>query len=181
MARVSGWYKRKAQLILCLIALVVTVALNANTLTMGERLWKDPAVRAAVVQQATSSDVTGQTPGSTPKERLDNAADNVDSVAKLGVPLGWSKNHEDPRHVSLTDLKSWVRVLGGWLLTFVAVSLGAPFWFDTLSRLSRLRNSGKPETPLPASGRGLPNERIVTQASPVNVTVHVPPSGEGNG
>src|SRR4051812_46730290 len=50
----------------------------------------------------------------------------------------------------------------GWLLTIAAISLGAPFWFDTLSRLSRLRSSGKPETPLPPPGSGKPNERILT-------------------
>ena len=38
MARVSGWYKRQAQLILCGIAVVVVAAVNANTLTIGERL-----------------------------------------------------------------------------------------------------------------------------------------------
>jgi hypothetical protein len=37
-----------------------------------------------------------------------------------------------------------------------AISLGAPFWFDTLGRLSRLRSSGKPEAPLPATGSGKP-------------------------
>ena len=32
----------------------------------------------------------------------------------------------------------------GWLLTAVALSLGAPFWFDTLGRLVKLRASGPP-------------------------------------
>ena len=36
----------------------------------------------------------------------------------------------------------WVGVLGGRLLTVLATSLAAPFWFDTLRRLSRLRSSG---------------------------------------
>jgi hypothetical protein len=31
----------------------------------------------------------------------------------------------------------------GWALTTVAVSLGAPFWFDTLNRFMNLRSSGK--------------------------------------
>ena len=50
----------------------------------------------------------------------------------------------------------------------LAISLGAPFWFDTLGRLSRLRSSGKPETPLPATGSGKATERILTppQAPP---------------
>jgi hypothetical protein len=65
-------------------------------------------------------------------------------------------------------------IFGGWLLTIVALSLGAPFWFDTLSRFSRLRSSGKPETPLPASGRGQSQERVVTQPTPVSLHVNAP-------
>jgi hypothetical protein len=178
MARASGWYKRKAQLVLCILAAFIAVGLNANTLTIGERLWKDPAVRAAVVEQATSPEVTGQTPGKDAKERLNNAANNVDDVAKLGIPIGWTSDESDPRHVDFGD--NWIPIVGGWFLTFAAISLGAPFWFDTLSRLSRLRNSGKPETPLPASGRGQPDERVRAQSPPVNVAVNVPPTQPPN-
>jgi hypothetical protein len=85
MARVSGWYKRQAQIILLVLATIVTVALNANTLVIGERLYKDPAVREAVIQRATS-----QTEQPVTSEELKTAADNVDSLAKLGVPLGWA-------------------------------------------------------------------------------------------
>ena len=35
----------------------------------------------------------------------------------------------------------------GWLITIAALSLGAPFWFDLLSRVARLRGSGVPERP----------------------------------
>jgi hypothetical protein len=34
----------------------------------------------------------------------------------------------------------------GWLVTAFAVSFGAPFWFDALSKLGSLRNTGtKPQ------------------------------------
>jgi hypothetical protein len=162
MARVSGWYKRQSQIALLVIGVVVVIALNANSVTMAERLWKDPTVRAAVVAQAAGGNVGGQTSGGTPQQRLNTAADNVDSVTRLGVPLGWSSNHNDPRHVSFNTVGRSIAILAGWLLTIGAISLGAPFWFDTLSRLSRLRSSGKPETPLPASSSGKPNERITS-------------------
>ena len=32
--------------------------------------------------------------------------------------------------------------LFGWLFTAAAVSLGAPFWFDLLSRVAKLRGAG---------------------------------------
>jgi hypothetical protein len=174
MARVSGWYKRQSQLFIILMAVAVTAVMNANTLTIGERLWRDPPLRSAVAQQAGTVKSTAE--GTTAGDRLNKAVDNVEAVTQLGVPIGWALSDKtDPRHVDLGSVGGIARLVGGWLLTILAVSLGAPFWFDTLSRLSRLRGSGKPETPLPASGRGLPGERVVTGSPPVNVTVqHVP-------
>jgi hypothetical protein len=41
-----------------------------------------------------------------------------------------------------------LRVLLGWLLTGLALAMGAPFWFDLLSRLVNVRNTGsKPVSP----------------------------------
>jgi hypothetical protein len=208
MARVSGWYKRKAQLILCVIALLVTVIMNADTIAMGQRLWKDDAVRTAVVDAALKSTApvaavgptgasgpTGETgptagggaaaeqsmTGPTGRQSaLDKAADDIDNVKKLGVPLGWNDDATDPRN--LDGAKQIASKILGWLFTFIALSLGAPFWFDTLSRLARLRNSGKPESPLPASSFGKPNERVADPALPasgpgVTITSSPPPSG----
>jgi len=118
--------------------------------------------------------VSDSTRGSTD---LNTAADAVDGVVKLGVPMGWPKAADDPRHVSFGSWRDGLHAVVGWTLTIIAMALGAPFWFDTLSRLSRLRSSGKPETPLPAPGRGQPNERVFDRTAqpalvpPVNVTV----------
>jgi hypothetical protein len=151
MARVSGWYKRQAQVFIVLFAVAVTVAMNANTLTIGERLWRDPALRATLVEKAAAED--GTTPGATPRERLANAVEDVESAGRLGVPIGWAQGDEtDPRHVSLGGW-GWAHLIGGWALTILAVSLGAPFWFDALGRLARLRGTGQPERPLPPGAR----------------------------
>ena len=42
----------------------------------------------------------------------------------------------------------------GWLLTSIAVSLGAPFWFDTLNRFMNIRNAGRaPDEPRDKSSK----------------------------
>jgi hypothetical protein len=159
MARVSGWYKRKTQIILIVIGIVLVPAINANTIAMAERMWKDDTVRSAVVAQAqanTSAKPAAGTPTPSADQKLTSAADNVDKVVKVGIPMGW-RGATVPRHAG--DI---AMAIGGWVLTILAISLGAPFWFDALSRLSRLRSSGKPETPLPAAGSGKTNERILT-------------------
>lgn len=57
----------------------------------------------------------------------------------LKMPLGWandSTNWHDLGHV--------VAKIAGLLLSVCAISLGAPFWFDLLSRIVKLRGSGAP-------------------------------------
>jgi hypothetical protein len=144
----------------------VVLALNANTLTIANRLWSDQTIRAAVVQQANQA--ASQPGGENARDRLENAADDVASVAKIGVPMGWSADAKPN-----WDGTGWVTTIFGWLLTILAIPLGAPFWFDTLGRLSRLRSSGKPETPLPATGSGKSNERLVPEAPPATVMLEV--------
>jgi hypothetical protein len=158
MSRVSGWYKRKTQIIVIAIAIVLVPAINANTIKMGERMWKDNTVRAAVVAQAQAA--SNEDGGD-----LNTAADNVDEVVKVGIPMGW--RGEAVPHGSDEVAMSFA----GWALTILAISLGAPFWFDALSRIARLRSSGKPETPLPASGSGKANERILTPPQTPTVIV----------
>jgi hypothetical protein len=38
----------------------------------------------------------------------------------------------------------WLRVLFGWLITAIAISMGAPFWFDLIGRIVNVRNANKP-------------------------------------
>lgn len=37
----------------------------------------------------------------------------------------------------------WLRVLFGWLITAIALSMGAPFWFDLLGKIMNVRNAAK--------------------------------------
>lgn len=48
----------------------------------------------------------------------------------------------------------WPR-LWGWIVTSIAISLGAPFWFDLLKKIINLRGTGKrPETPAAVAAAG---------------------------
>jgi len=59
----------------------------------------------------------------------------------VGAVLGWGKDS-----LNLTT-GGWIQRVLGWLLTMIAVSLGAPFWFDMLNKIINIRNAGtKPAT-----------------------------------
>jgi hypothetical protein len=61
----------------------------------------------------------------------------------LGQMLGWHDNvfkDETGKPLGLTD---WFKRIIGWLLTILALSLGAPFWFDMLNKVMNVRFAGK--------------------------------------
>jgi hypothetical protein len=142
MDRASGWYKRRVQLILFVLALALVGVINADSAAIAQRLWKDDALRAAVVSQANKVVQTGgaDCAKTNAKEtRADAAAKCVDEVNQFGLPIGWS-NATAPHNI-LWD--GFGKVLGLLVTTF-ALTLGAPFWFDLLGKVSHLRGSGPP-------------------------------------
>jgi hypothetical protein len=145
MQRVSGWYKRRTQLILFGIALVLVGAINADSFAIGQRLWKDDALRSAVVAQADATVKNGSAKCAESGTAVEKAGKCLDEVQQLQVPLGWSQD-TSPKNIAADAGKA-----AGLLLTAFALLLGAPFWFDTLSKLAQLRGTGRasanPSTP----------------------------------
>ena len=139
MKRVSGWYKRRATIILAVIALGVAGVFNVDSWQVANTLWTDNAVRAAVVAQAEGAS----------KKTVEEASKDV--TGEIALPLGWKPAHKDgdkapadPRAVP-ADFGSWVAKLLGLLVTAFALTLGAPFWFEALGRLVKVRNTGPKE------------------------------------
>ena len=134
MNRVSGWYRRKAQLIIFVIGAVVAVSANASTVHVVRDLWEDDALRYALAQQAVAAVSDVETADSlwVPDDILES------------FPLGWEGEHPFGRDGGLPGwgFGGWITHLFGWLFTAAAVSLGAPFWFDLLGRVAKLRGTG---------------------------------------
>ncbi|MEP6796942.1 MAG: hypothetical protein ABI890_02285 [Lapillicoccus sp.] len=140
MDRISGSYKRWAKRWIIVIALVVAIALQIDTIQVASSLYSDGPLREAVVAEATNHTLCPQ------GESVEKTRACVDTeLAKLqttaGLPVGWS---------SMTtpgDAYGWLLKLLGWGLTALAASFGAPFWFEALSKLGSLRNTGAKPAP----------------------------------
>jgi hypothetical protein len=130
MDRVSGWYKRATQWILFAIGLAIAIALNVNAIAIGDYLYRDKAAREALVARA-------QAATSDPKYPSRTFPDIEKELSTLTLPIGgteqWKQVKEKP-----------FPTLGGWLLTAIAASLGAPFWFDLLNKIMVIRSTVKP-------------------------------------
>jgi hypothetical protein len=152
MQRVSGWYKRRTQYVTIAIAVVLTLATNADTIRFGHMLWVNPTLRSAMVEQAKSRTDTGKEAARSetveyPKGSITpvhTKITNIDEEMKPLKPLlGWSEEDWNDLH----DPSKLSSHLLGWILSIIAISLGSPFWFDTLNKLMNIRNAGKkPQT-----------------------------------
>jgi hypothetical protein len=256
MDRVSGWYKRRSQLIVLVMGFVVAIAVNADSVIIAKKLSSDRALRESLVNAADAyakasstaspspatppksgsttnppagttsgpatnppaSTASGSTPSTTPtptptptpaatptkptgddcwkktdecksdpnslackaKEdecRLEQCWINSDSckdkdsaacklkestcrLEGLGLPIGWPNDASGQS--TWPGLRFWDPVdfvsrwyphfrlhFFGWLLTALAISLGAPFWFDLLNKFIVVRSTVKPKEKRP--------------------------------
>lgn len=80
-----------------------------------------------------------------PKCRKESELSVSELKQRLPTTHGYSPFSIDGIFALVTD--SWALAYShwlGWLLTTLAISLGAPFWFDTLNRLMVIRSTIKP-------------------------------------
>jgi hypothetical protein len=204
MDRVSGWYKRRAQVFLLIIGFIMTMGLNADSITVAKRLASDRALRESVVAAAdayakanatvSSTPTPTSSPSPTPSPTPATSAPAISSptpkptatptpdpclkndcldpdspkcklkksqctLQSLGLPIGWDL--PDEPETKWPGLHPWeggfwsgwakqIRIhFLGWLLTALAVSLGAPFWFDLLNKFIVVRGTVKPKEKSP--------------------------------
>ena len=161
MDRVSGWYKRRVQLIIFVLGLLIVVGLNIDTLSIITTISNDTVIRSALV-----SSVQGSSNAGLPVIQK--------GFEQIQLVIGWSPSSLP------ADFWAWVLKIVGLLATTFAVSLGAPFWFDLLNKFMAFRSSGTP----PQSNAGPPAPPVTTlhvvagaSASPTIA----PPGGSTNG
>jgi hypothetical protein len=186
MDRVSGWYKNRVQVWTVVIASVVTILINADTIQIAQKLMINPALRDKIVQEAKNehapnpdpsaptlteqqkADLSGLT-GWTSEFRIFHHLDACSEASLRGELTEAAcrsesdekiRTNSNPKFVAAwnsdsfpgTRLLSMVAIpwlwtvipthIVGWILTAIAASLGAPFWFDTLNKFMNVRAAG---------------------------------------
>jgi hypothetical protein len=142
MDRISGRYKRSTHRTLFVIGLFLAILMNINTITIAEYLYQNDAARAVVVARASAA-------ANSPTISYQDAKKDFEV---LELPIGWNMTWREMW--AKIDVKngSWddvTRSALGWLLTALAATLGAPFWFDVLNKVMVIRSTVKPHEKSP--------------------------------
>ena len=151
MDRVSGWYKRNAQIWLFVIGVILAAAFNVDSIRYAYNFASKPLV-------IDNCNLQGDTT---------KAQQCVSTNVFAQIPVGWWNAAYCPQTQKTTDQPCrdepsqssvapswWFWKIAGLLTTAIALSLGAPFWFDTLTRFVNLRNAGP--SPQKTSGQVAP-------------------------
>jgi hypothetical protein len=167
MARISALYRAKVRIVLAVLGVVLAVAgfglgLRSDALGLVSDLQRNQNLRTALVTtagEATTTDLaalaggrcapTSTTATTTAASPPGVAVCQLEGVAKLqGFNLALERSADRPgpddnilQRLGLIGRRP--KVLLGVLITGIAISFGATFWFDALRRLVGLRNSGE--------------------------------------
>jgi hypothetical protein len=165
MDRVGGSMKKRySRPFTFLVAAVVALSLNADSINMAKYLYNNPEARAKIAAsayeaahndefkkqvdnfQAAHQELKTADTGVTLKQIQDTIAArwkqmNIAKAAleENSVPLGWNA---DEYKASPSGLVFVLRKFAGLLFTFFAIIMGAPFWFQILNKIANLRGTG---------------------------------------
>lgn len=141
MDRVTGWYKRQSQLVALVISALIVLSLGIDSVRIAAWLGSDQQMRATIAGQIVKSLPTpppgngGQIAPFSPdyENQLVAAIDNASFLSVFIAGPIWATE------CSATHFF-------GLVITFLALTLGAPFWFDVLQRVANMRLTGpKPD------------------------------------
>jgi|tagenome__1003787_1003787.scaffolds.fasta_scaffold20957868_2 hypothetical protein len=123
MERTSSQYKRWTQVWTLVVALLMTGAFDLDSVRIASQLYRNTVVRAAVADHVAT-------------QIKDKTVDQIDTaLGNYGdLPIGWKRD----RWTTI----NWLTALAGWTVSVIALGLGAPFWFDLVSRIVNLRQTG---------------------------------------
>jgi hypothetical protein len=159
MDRLSGNYKRRLKVLSLVIGIIVAFVFNADSVSVGKALWGDEAVRGQIV--AAASKYVNDPPPAVDCKNSD-VQKQFDCNLKVlkqqeallrPFPIGWPDQQLIDQSKDKTGISWFAALIGvlllkilGCLWTGLALSLGAPFWFDTLQKFMNVRGAGtKPD------------------------------------
>ncbi|MGF1494599.1 MAG: hypothetical protein ACFBSC_19555 [Microcoleaceae cyanobacterium] len=148
MQQASSLYRRRVRWRMIALGFLVAVVVNADTFNIANRLAEETLLQEQLLQFIEDSSST---------YLADNLSDATVDLTTLFadismLPIGWSSENligqfGDVEH-SINRFRL-LQVLLGWVLTAIATSMGASFWFDLLNRLVNARSARKPTNPEP--------------------------------
>ena len=157
--RQTGVYTRWTFLRLLVIGFLLAGLLDIDTVHIAGKLWSNPeqAEQAArVLDEARKISDHSESLTDADKKKLRESVASAYAQLRTIVPPNYAWQTPPDK------IEAWSGKLLGWLLTALATSLGAQFWFNIMSESLKLRAAGrKPaDDPQKPDGKEKPNGAV---------------------
>lgn len=134
-------YKRNMWWLALCFGIITSIVLNTDSIAITSALWHEPVLRASV--SATATEYIATANQQTTKDQTTRIENVLTELNKLKLPIGWQLEFA-PTFVlypndfvpSPQPITRWILKILGWLITGFAAAQGAPFWFDTLQKIT---------------------------------------------
>lgn len=103
MDRLSGVYKRRAQVVSFLVGITLALIVNLDSASITEALWREPTLRQALIKQAELEVALGKESGQflAQADSFNPVTDLQEKLKDLSLPLGWTIIPKDNFEVKL--------------------------------------------------------------------------------
>ena len=137
MDRLTGLYRRNLKITSIVIGSMLAVVINVDSLFMLRRISENTATRSVIVENAL------QIQGCETDLSSAQCMAQLDALLdETTVPIGWHPVNFRQQFPQRT-LPYLLRAAAGWLLTGIAISMGAHFWFQILEQFIEIRETGE--------------------------------------
>ncbi|MCG8373458.1 MAG: hypothetical protein MI700_08000 [Balneolales bacterium] len=144
IAQARNSYRKNIQINTFIIGLLITMVFNVDSISIFTELANDPKKAALIADQATQFIAMS--------DSVDIIKNNTTDLDTLAIQLQ-TLTEEQIHHISANLGVGWnfqepgwgfqpLAILG-WLITAIALSMGAPFWYENLRRVIDLKNELK--------------------------------------
>ncbi len=159
MERAAGVYKRNARGVAFLIGFALAIAINVDTLYIMDNLSKDSLLRATI--SSYSEELVNNANDNLNDEELQRVQGQVNqALERLKLPIGWgqeknyntNENQEENNNTTETQTQNnntirdklsiylaGLKKLLGWIVSGIAISMGADFWFNFLKKIFEIK------------------------------------------
>ncbi len=140
MNHARDWYKKWTARIAFFLGLIIAVTFNLDSMHMGKLILRNDGevARALADDIRTHADTLGINNRSEPIANEVSEANTTSNEQLEEYNKVLEKYSLIPNSYQNFDDSPWLTILG-WILTAIAVSFGAPFWFDLLNKFMRFR------------------------------------------
>jgi len=154
MDRASGVYKRNTQLLCFFLGFAIAIIFNLDSLFLAHRLSQDTAMRTALAGGAETivKESTAQNSQNFDPDKLQGNINSLLGNSLFIAPITENAGNlvNCPKNQLTCPLKRGIPSFGkvatavlGWIITALAIYMGAPFWFEILGKLVNVRSTGK--------------------------------------